>query len=170
MSQPTETSGQHRKLRFASLDEAMAEAERLSAVETRTTGHFSLGQILEHLARTLEVVVGTRKVPALPLPMKVTARLIRPIALKKSMTGLKLPAKTQGVLWPDESVSTEEGLSHLRKQFEIFRNTDPLPVHPIFGKMNRQQHEALQCRHFEGHLGFVHPLTEPVEDNGSATV
>jgi hypothetical protein len=153
-TQPTQ---QHRELRFESLADAMAEAERLAACQTHTTGQFSLGQILEHLARTLEVVVGTRQMPPPPLPLRWMARLARPMILKKAKTGFKLPAATQNVLWPDEPVATEEGLQRLREQVRVFNDTDPLPPHPIFGTMTRQQQETLQCRHFEGHLGFVHP-------------
>ena len=157
----------HRTLRFDSFDDAMAEAERLAACQTRTSGQFSLGQILEHLARTLEVVVGTRPLPPPAFPMRWLARLMRPIVLGKATTGFKLPANSQNVLWPSEAVSTEAGLQHLRAQSEVFKQTDPLPVHPIFGKMTRQQHDALQCRHFEGHLGFVHPVNEANDGVGS---
>ena len=136
-------AAEHRKLRFKSMDEAMAEAERLAALETRTTGHFSLGQ---------------REVPPAPLPMKILSRIVRPMVLRKATTGFKLPAKTQDALWPSDPVSTEEGLAHLREAYGKFKSTSELPKHVFFGKMTRQQHDALQCRHFEGHLGFVHPV------------
>lgn len=149
---------EHRTLRFESIDAAMAEAERLAAAETRTTGQFSLGQIFEHLARTFEVVLGERKMPPSPLPMRILSRLIRPLVLRKAQTGFKLPSKAQNVLWPSEEVSVEDGLRHLREACEKFKTTDPLPRHVFFGNMTRAQHDALQCRHFEGHLGFVHPV------------
>ena len=151
-------AAEHRKLRFKSMDEAMAEAERLAALETRTTGHFSLGQIFEHLARTFEITLGQREVPPAPLPMKILSRIVRPMVLRKATTGFKLPAKTQDALWPSDPVSTEEGLAHLREAYGKFKSTSELPKHVFFGKMTRQQHDALQCRHFEGHLGFVHPV------------
>jgi len=150
-------SQEHRKLRFESLDQAIDEIERLAGGSVRTTGSFSFGQILEHLARTLEIVTGTRQPPKASLPMKVLSRLVKPMVLKKATTGFKLPSNAQSVLWPSEDVSVEDGLNHLRSAFAQFRSTDPLPPHVFFGKMTRPQHEQLQCRHFEGHLGFVHP-------------
>lgn len=51
---------EHRTLRFESFDEAMQEAETLAAGTHHATGNFSLGQILEHLARTLEIASGNR--------------------------------------------------------------------------------------------------------------
>lgn len=152
-------AAEHRTLRFESLQAAMDEAERLASIETRTTGNFSLGQIFEHLARTFEITLGDRTLPPAPLPMRVFARLIRPMVLRKASTGFKLPAKTQNVLWPTEPVSTEDGIRHLREAYAKFKAMDQLPKHVFFGKMTRQQHDTLQCRHFEGHLGFVHPVT-----------
>ncbi|QDV41263.1 hypothetical protein Enr13x_11010 [Stieleria neptunia] len=152
-------AAEHRKLRFESIAAALAEAERLAASETRTTGQYSLGQIFEHLARTFEVVLKEREMPPSPLPMRVLSRLIRPMVLRKAMTGFKLPSKAQSVLWTSEAVSTEDGLQHLREAYEKFKATDPLPAHVFFGSMTRAQHDALQCRHFEGHLGFVHPVS-----------
>ncbi|WP_182867419.1 DUF1569 domain-containing protein [Rhodopirellula sp. JC639] len=150
---------EHRKLRFGSIEEAMAEAERLAASPTRTTGQFSLGQILEHLARTLEVAMHEREMPPAALPMRILSRMVRPMVLRKASTGFKLPSKAQNVLWPSEAVSTEDGLKHLRDAYRRFKAADPLPKHVFFGNMTRQQHDALQCRHFEGHLGFVHPVS-----------
>jgi hypothetical protein len=149
---------EHRKLRFNSIDEAMAEAERLAVCETRTTGHFSLGQIYEHLARTFEVVLGEREMPPTSFPMRTMARLMRPMVLRKASTGFKLPAKAQDVLWPSEDVTVEEGLAHLRETFGRFKSAPKLPKHVFFGNMTRLQHDTLQCRHFESHLGFVHPV------------
>ena len=151
-------AAEHRELRFDTIDDAMAEAERLAACETRTTGNFSLGQIYEHLARTFEVVLGERKMPPVALPMRIMARMMRPMVLRKASTGFKLPDKAQGVLWPSEDVSVEEGVAHLRETFGQYKSTPSLPKHVFFGKMTRLQHDTLQCRHFESHLGFVHPV------------
>lgn len=151
-------AAEHRKLRFESMEDAMAEAERLAASETRTTGHYSLGQIFEHLARTFEITLGERKMPPVALPMRILSRMIRPMVLRKATTGFKLPSKAQSVLWPSEPVSTEQGLAHLREAYGKFKSSPQLPKHVFFGSMTRQQHDALQCRHFEGHLGFVHPV------------
>jgi hypothetical protein len=146
---------EHRKLHFDSIDQAMEEAERLARVPTRTTGRFSLGQILEHLARTLDVVTGDRQAPAAPLPVRLLARLGRPLVLRQLKPGFKLPSQAQGVLWPADDVPVQDGLQHLRAALQRFRNLEPLPPHVFFGKMTREEHERLQCRHFELHLGFV---------------
>lgn len=151
-------AAEHRTLRFESMVEAMAEVERLAAAEVKTTGQFSLGQILEHLARTLEIVLGKRELPKVALPMRFFARLMRSSVLRKASTGFKLPDAAQSVLWPTEPVSTEEGLARIRAAYEAFQACNTFPKHPFFGDMTKEQNHALQCRHFEGHLGFVHPI------------
>lgn len=149
-----------RELHFDSLDGAIGEAESLASTEVTTSGSYSLGQILEHLARTLDVVTGERSAPAAPPPVRWVARLLRSRFLHRPMKpGFRLPRQAQSVLWPDEEVTVEQGLEHLRQSAERFRTTDPLPPHPFFGSMSRPDHERLQCRHFELHLGFVHPKT-----------
>ena len=47
---------ERRQLHFSSLDEAAADAEALAGGEVMTSGNYSFGQIMEHLARTIDVV------------------------------------------------------------------------------------------------------------------
>ena len=148
---------EHRTLRFESFDEAMQEAETLPAGPHHATGNFSLGQSLEHLARTLEIASGNRDAPPSTWIMRTFSRIIRPMVLRKAATGFRLPGPAQTVLWPSEEVSVKDGIARLREAAEKFRAFDGSTPHVFFGKMSVAQHHQLQCRHFEGHLGFVHP-------------
>lgn len=148
---------EHRTLRFESFDEAMQEAETLAAGPHQTTGSFSLGQIFEHLARTLEIASGNRDAPPSTWFMRTLSRMIRPMLLRKAVTGFKLPGPAQDILWPSKEVSVEDGIARLREAAEKFRAFDGSIPHSLFGNMSVAQHHQLQCRHFEGHLGFVHP-------------
>lgn len=145
-----------RTLHFDTLDDAIADAASLAEADATTTGHFSLGQILEHLARTLDVVTGYQPAPPVPAPMRWLAILLRSRILNRPMKpGLKLPRGAQSVLWPDEPVEVDAAIEHLRQAAARFRETDPLPPHPFFGTMSPADHERLQCRHFELHLSFA---------------
>jgi hypothetical protein len=148
-----------RDLHFDTIDDAAAEVERLASVEVKTTGNYSFAQIVEHLARTLDVVSGHSSGISVPLPMRLAARLLRPFVLSRSMKpGFRLPPKAQEKFWPDEEVSVDDAVGHFRDAFNRYRETEPLPAHPFFGRMNRRQHDQLQCRHCELHLSFVHPV------------
>lgn len=156
---------QRRKLHFDSLEEALAEAERLSDTAVITTGSYSLGQILEHLARTIDVVTGFRESPPVSLPIRMVARMLKSRFLNRPMrSGFKLPSKSQSVFWPSEEVETAAGLRHFRESIDRFDSTEPLPRHILLGEMTRPEHVQLQCRHAELHLSFVHPAEESVHE------
>ncbi len=149
-----------RKIHFDSIDQAVADAEQLAAGEVETTGHYSYGQILEHLARTMDTLTGEIVPPPVPLPLRLAARAIRPLLISRPFQpGIKLPAKSQSILWPSEEVDVETGLKHWKAAVDRYKKTDPLLPHPAFGKMSRRQHDQVQCRHSELHLSFVHPKT-----------
>jgi len=148
---------EHRKLHFENFSEAIAEAERLAQVDTRTTGRFSHGQIIDHLARTLQTVTGDRQAPAVPFLLRAVLRLMRNRVTQKPMKpGTRLPQKVQPLFWSTEDVPLDQAMTSLRQSVQRFEQCDPFPPHPLFGEMTPEQHRQLQCRHFELHLGFIH--------------
>lgn len=147
-----------RDLHFDSIDDIVADLEMLTASDVETTGQFTFGQIMEHLAITLDLVVGKLSPPPIPAYMRWFARLGRPLVLSRPMSpGFKLPKQAQAVFWPDSEIDPSEAYAHLKESIDRYNMKDPLPKHPLFGTMNREQCDQLQCRHFELHLSFVHP-------------
>lgn len=153
------TARKRRKIRFDSIAEAVADAERLAVSEVETTGYYSFGQILDHLARAMDTVTGKVKPAPVGFPIRTAARVARSYLLTHPLrAGYKLPAKSQSILWPANDVDTATGLALLEQAVERFQKTDPLRPHPVFGKLNRKQHVQAQCRHCELHLSFVRPI------------
>jgi hypothetical protein len=153
------TATERRELHFENLDEAVAEAERLAAGEVRTTGEHTLGQILEHLARTHDMATGKTAGPKLPFVMRLLMPLIKKKILNSPVRpGVKLPAKGEEFFWPQGDVDVNTALSHLRESVDNYNANGPLPVHPVFGKATREQIDRLNCGHCAMHLSFVHPL------------
>jgi hypothetical protein len=152
---------QHRNLRFETFEQALQEARRLASTPVTTSGSYSLGQILEHLARTLDAVTGVGRPLPVPWYAKLLGRFLRHSAIHRpARPGFKLPQRAQAYLWPTSGVSVEEGMQHLEKAAAAFLSIQQFPPHPLFGLMEYDQHHQLQCRHFELHLGFVHPADE----------
>lgn len=150
---------EHRSLTFSSLDEALAEAERLAATETKTTGSFSYGQILRHLAITLDMVSGHVDVPKVPWYIRMAGPLIKNSVLAKPIKpGFKLPSSAQSYFWPEGDIDVQSALTHFREALARYRSTNELPPHPIFGRMTEQEHDLLQRGHIALHLSFVHPV------------
>ena len=53
----TKTVTGRRELRYDNYDELLADAERLAGKEVRTLGNWSYGQILRHLARSIDAMI-----------------------------------------------------------------------------------------------------------------
>lgn len=154
-------SPKRRKVHFSSIAEAVADAEQLAAGEVKTTGHYSFGQILEHIARAMDTVTGKVDAGPVALPIRIAARIGRSYILSHPVpAGYKLPGKSQSILWPSEDVDVSAGLTSLKQAIERFETTEPLRSHPVLGNLNRKQHEQMQCRHSELHLSFVHPVIQ----------
>lgn len=153
----TETQ-ERRDLSFNSLDEAVADVERLAAGQVRTTGKHSFAKILKHLALTHDMATGKLEGPRPPLLMRLVMPFIKGSILNSPVKpGFKLPQKSEQFFWPDGEVDQEEALAHFKASVENYKQNGPLPVHPIFGSATREQLDRLNCGHCAMHLSFVHP-------------
>ena len=154
------SNSETRPLHFDRIEDAIAEVDQLVATEVTTIGNYSFGQILEHLARTFDIVSGHTEIPFKPsLPMRFFARMMLPKILKGGpKPGFQLPSKAQAIFWPTEDVDVVESHDHFRQAVGRYQSTGPIEKHVFFGNMTRQQHDQLQCQHCALHLGFVKPV------------
>ncbi len=144
-----------RDLTFATLDEVVADAERLVATEATTTGNWSLGKILEHLATVIEKPIdGFENTP--PWPMRLVGRwFLKNLFLRKGMhPGFQLKGEIAKELVPDET-DPQQALEHLRRAAQRLKNHTADVSHPFFGPMTHEEILGINCRHAEMHLGFV---------------
>jgi len=149
---------QRRELEFATLAEAAAEVERLASVETTTSGNFSHGQIVRHLAITLDIVSGHTPPPKVPFLIRTVAPWIKGFILSKPIKpGTKLPSGAQSVFWPEGDISVADASEQFRQSLARYESTSQLPPHVIFGKMTRDEQDLLQRGHIAMHLSHVHP-------------
>ena len=162
-SPTTTTTNARRKLRFETIDDALADAERLVAAERAGTlsrcGTWTLGQALGHLATwACFAFDGYPPEVRAPLPVRMVLRLMRGKILNQGMTaGVKigrLPGGTVGL----DVVDAEEGLRRFRAAFERLRDSAPTIDNPVFGKLTHAQWIQLNLRHAELHLSFHTPL------------
>lgn len=146
-----------RELRFASLDEVLADAERLVKGPSKTLGNWSLGQILKHLAAAMDMAVdGLSAKP--PWIMRQAARLMKNRMLNKGLSpGFQLPRSMAKTLVVDDGTTPEEGLAALRTAIDRYKSAGELKPHPAFGPLSRTEWDKLHLRHSELHLSFVVP-------------
>lgn len=153
---------QRREIKFANLDEAVADAERLAAGKTRTTGKHAFANILEHLALAHDVATGKLTAPPAPWYIKAMMIVMKPLMLrdKPLAPGIKLPKDGEAFFWPKTEINLQEALTHFKESVEYFQSNGPIDKHPFFGTVTPKQNEQINCRHCALHLSFVHPAED----------
>ncbi len=148
-------------LKFERLADALATAEDLAQIQYSgkqliTTGRFFLPQIVEHLARSIDIGLGKSAVTKAPWLLRLIAKRMKNRVLKNGMKpGFRLPAKTQDIFWPNEEVDLSLAMQHYAESISELMSNTTLLEHPYFGEMTRSETELLHCRHAELHLSFV---------------
>lgn len=147
-----------RELTLNTLDEVVAEVERLAAGAVTTTGKHSFPHIIRHLALTNEMMTGRIETPKPPLFLRLLMPFIRSSILNGPVKpGVKLPRMAEAVFWSEHKISVGDAIAMLKDSVSYYKEHGPLPVHPIFGQATREQLDRLSCNHAAMHLSFVHP-------------
>lgn len=151
----------HRVLRFNTLAEVLAEAERLAQAETAgrltLTGNWTLGQNFNHLASWMDYAFDGYP-PGVSSPPWII-RMIMRLQKKKFMRGpllrgIRIPGQREGTAGT-EPMSTAEGLAKLRRAIARLSVQQPPKPNPLFGPLSHQEWMTLHCRHAELHLGYA---------------
>ena len=149
-----------RKLHFTSIDEALADIDRLVAAERegklQRLGHWTLGQALGHLATWAQFAFdGTPLKP--PLIVLWIMRLRKNKFLRDPMPGgVKIPKVPGGTLGT-EPLTLDEGLHRCRACLQRLDREAPSKPNVIFGTLTHDQWKQLNLRHAELHLSFFKP-------------
>ena len=148
-----------RDVRYESFDDLLADAERLAGGSAQTVGNWTVGQILRHLALSIDSSVdGTdMKIPWL---MKKAFMLVmnKEKLMKNPLSpGFKIPKSGQAQFNPDPATTTQEGLARLRAAVERYTTETSLAEHVAFGKLSREEWDQFNLRHAEMHLSFAVP-------------
>jgi hypothetical protein len=164
ITMPVETkSVQRRQLRFTTIADILAEAERLAAADRAgaltTLGNWSVGQIFNHIASwasyPYEGFPSQIKKP--PVILRPIIKLSRGWLLNKGFPpGFRIPDVEGGTVG-NEPLSTEDGLKKLRAALARLDATPPVHPSPAFGDLTHDEVKQLNMRHAELHLGFLQP-------------
>lgn len=151
----------HRHIRFSTIDEVLAEVERIRQADEeghlKVSGNWTAGQILAHLAAWIEYGYSGYPVKTPPFPFNYILRWMGKRILKNGMRpGVRIPGVKEGTFGQD-AMSTVEGAERLKKAFMRLKNGEPCSHDsPAFGPMSHEDRIRLNLRHSELHLGFVH--------------
>lgn len=147
-----------RELRYSSYDELLADMQQLAATDVKTLGNWSYGQILRHLARSLDVMIDGSPF-SVPAPMRWMMRLVfkKKFLTKSLPAGFRLPKSAQGLV-PDPA-SVEEGLKEFKTALQRIRSDSTRAPHGGFGELTNEEWDQFAIRHAEMHMSFVVPVT-----------
>ncbi|HEX3315330.1 MAG TPA: DUF1569 domain-containing protein [Gemmataceae bacterium] len=146
-----------RQLRFAALDDIVADAEKLtSSSHTKMLGNWTLSQNLLHLTIAIDKSIDDTFGLA-PWFIRLLGPFIKRRILTKGMSpGFQLPKKIEADFFPAGRTS-QEALDGLRKAVGRTRHERMTGRHPVLGKMTHDEWTQLHLRHAELHLSFASP-------------
>jgi hypothetical protein len=147
-----------RKLTFASLDEIVADADKLAASpNTKMLGNWPLDRLLGHLAQAIERSIDGIAFKA-PWYMRLLGKfLLKGRFLNKGFpAGFKLPREMEPEVYP-AAPSLQEALARLQKAVARTRVEKMTARHPVLGTLTHEEWTRLHLRHAELHLSFAVP-------------
>jgi Protein of unknown function (DUF1569) len=146
-----------RTLHFNSLDDILADVERLNQGKVRAIGNWSPGQVLKHLTVPMIWCLDGAQLKGSWI-IRIVGWLIKNRILRKPMSaGFKLSNDFAEHLVPPET-SWEDGLQAIRTAIARMKAESQRHPSPFLGEMTREQWDQLHCRHSELHLSFLIPL------------
>ena len=149
-----------RKLKFDTIDQVLADVDRLVEAERAgrlgRVGNWSLGQALGHLASWAEYAyAGYPNKPPFFIVWILRARKQKFIH-EPMRAGVKIPGVPGGTFATDP-VPLDEAGGRYRRVLAQLKSEAPTLVHPIFGRLSHDEWIAINLRHAELHLGFQVP-------------
>jgi len=145
-----------RKVKYASLQEVLADAERLSRGNIKALGNWSAGQIFLHLARSMNSSIDGSDA-RFPWFLRMMARLMKKKMLAGPMpAGYKSPAGVARAVEPGPT-STEDGLKALRAAITRQERESNRARSPFFGELTRDEWTQLHLNHAALHMSFLVP-------------
>jgi len=151
---PTPATSQ---LRFESLADILAHAERIGAGPRETTGRWTAPQIIDHVRRTITCSRTGFPGVRMPLYVRIAGRLLRRRFLSKPMpSGVKFPQSAAALFAPPDDVTMDEALVALREEVALSEQPGAMrQPSPVLGPMTHDDWVRLHCRHAEMHFRFA---------------
>jgi|ERR1043165_9724714 hypothetical protein len=165
MAEPINTkSVQIRRLRFNTIAELQAEADRLAAAhragKIKQLGNWTTGQVFNHLASWASYPYDgyPQQLGKPPWFIRFILNLKRKTYLYKGMPqGVRIPGLKEGTM-ATEIIGIEEGYSKLQSALKRLDAAPPTINNPIFGPLTHEDWKRINMRHAELHMGFLQPL------------
>jgi hypothetical protein len=155
MAVDTNAAQERRQLKFTSFEEVFADAEKLaSSPNTKMLGHWQLGQLLAHLAWTVNGSIDGVPFKG-PWYLRLVGFFIKGRVIKNGLpTGINLSKDAEASAFPS-ATSPQEALDSLRKAVECLTTERMTANHPVLGRLTHEEWTQYHLRHCELHLSFA---------------
>ncbi len=152
-----------RKLRFNTIDEMLADVDRVVAADKagtlRRTGNWTAGQTFGHLSTWVNYGWdGFPSAMKVPWFIRVLIRMKKNQYVREGMpAGVRIP-KVENGTYATDVLSTDEGAARIRKSMQRLKDGESARFDsPAFGPMSHDDRVAMMLRHAELHMSFLHP-------------
>jgi hypothetical protein len=149
-----------RQLRYADYDAFLTDAEATAAdsANVKNLGNWSIGQVFQHLAKSLLTSVEGADFKA-PLPIRVIAKLFfkKKFIYKALPAGFPIPDHAAKIFLPADQVAADSGIAELRSAIERVKSDKTRAEHGLFGKLTNEEWDNFNLRHAELHMSFLVP-------------
>jgi hypothetical protein len=145
-----------RKLDYASFEELLDDADRLSSCPVKALGNWSAGQVFRHLAIAFNGSIDGFTM-TFPWYLRFVAGIFKNKLMNNPMpAGFKLPPDGATAMLPAPA-SIEEGLAELRAAVGRLEREPHRARHPMFGEISKDQWNKIHLKHASLHMSFLIP-------------
>lgn len=152
-------STDHRKLHFSTIDELQAEIDRIVAADQagtlRCSGNWTAGQAFGHVAAWINYAYDGYPLRTPWFIRMILKRRVRKYLRDGMPRGVRIP-KVRGGTYGIDPMTTQEGAARLRAALQRLGSEPARFESPAFGPLSASDHVALNIRHAELHLGYLH--------------
>ncbi len=155
----TRSTSNFRTLRFNSIDDCVEEVQRILTAARQgnlhTTGNWTAGQIMAHIAAWIEYGYEGYPLGSPPFFVRWILRLGLKKTLQKGMSrGVRIPGLAEGTIGID-NMEVSKAVERLLTALEKLRSPEGAVFDsPGFGAMSHEDRIRLNLRHAELHLGY----------------
>ena len=156
----TSESPVYRRLKFANVSECLAELDRIEAAHRdgtlTTTGKWTPGQIMSHLAAWIEFAYDGFPLDAPPFFIRWYLKwLLKKMLSKGEMAaGVDIPGVEGGTLGQDD-MEIGAALDRYRAALSRMQSEPAIHNSPAFGKVTDEVRIKVNLMHAQLHLGFL---------------